>query len=76
MSMLRESGQIEADADTITFLWPDNTAKPEGEENAGQYNSIKLVDFHILKNRDGEQRKFTLSFDGELSKFTAPKKDK
>lgn len=55
MSDLKESGDLEADADVILALWP-----AEDTENKSRY----LVNWSLLKNRNGEKGTDTVMFDG------------
>ncbi len=58
MTSLRESGQIEQDADCILLLENLDAKKPNSDR--------ELI---IAKNKDGKTGKMTLTFKGELQKF-------
>lgn len=59
MSSLRESGQLEQDADAILLLHKDNPDNP---------NSQRIL--RIVKNKEGTVGKVTLDFDGNTQVFT------
>lgn len=64
-SDLRESGQLEQDADVIMMLHLEDKAKPAGKR--------KLT---ITKNKVGECRQTELVFDGKFQAFAHPKDEK
>ncbi len=59
LSDLRDSGQIEQDADLICFLYQDKTA------------GFDDVSLSVLKNRNGPVGKIYLSFDRSITRFYA-----
>jgi replicative DNA helicase len=63
MSDLRDSGNLEQDADTVTFLYRDE-----------YYNSATLdpcsADLEMIKNRHGRTGKQSLYFDKTITKFS------
>jgi replicative DNA helicase len=61
MSDIRESGDIEADADVILLL---HNRTPKGQE-------VGPVDIIVAKNRDGEEGIVGTIFDRPTSTFTA-----
>lgn len=58
MSQLRESGQIEQDADAILLLKLENEKDPSG---------ARIL--RIVKNKEGERGKIRLGFDGKTQLF-------
>lgn len=60
MSDLRESGQLEQDADVVMLLYRDNPDDPQSRR-------ILAVE----KNKEGEVGKLHLNFDGEIQTFRA-----
>ena len=66
MSDLRESGQIESDANIIMFIHrPEMYARDEQEKQ----NLIGQAEIIIAKNREGETGFEKLAFDGKKSRF-------
>lgn len=59
MSDLRESGQIEQDADVIMILQLEDETKPDGPRG-----------LYIAKNKQGRRFKITLAFDGAHQLFS------
>lgn len=66
MSDLRDSGEIEQDADVIAFLWP--LAADEGQP-------IRSIGMDMAKNRDGERGAFVLNFRGAMQSWTESTQD-
>lgn len=58
MSDLRDSGEIEQDADTIVFLWPLD----ESEDDA----QVRHIGCEVAKNRRGRRGSSVLLFEGAL----------
>lgn len=75
LSDLRDSGSIEQDADTVTFLYrenyqkTDNNATPEFQEESS-LGKIEIIEVDLKKNRNGEIGLMKLSFLMSLGKFT------
>lgn len=59
LSDLKGSGNIEQDSDVVLFIQADKT---ESKEQNAQ--------FHVAKNRYGQEGEFYLPFSGEISTFT------
>ena len=55
---LRESGQLEQDADTVAFIYEETNDGPN------------LRTFEVMKNRHGEKGHFKLKWDGGIQKFS------
>lgn len=58
LSSLRESGQIEQDADVVMLLWP---------EDMNNNRSRRVL--KVAKNKDGEHLKLMLEFDGATQRM-------
>ena len=67
LSDLRESGDLEQDADMVIFLYRDKENKllPEMQSE----DSKEEINVNIAKNRNGETRAFRLLFDKSYGKF-------
>jgi len=63
LSDLRESGQIEADADVVMMLYRDDYYRPEESDRPGE------VELHIKKHRNGPTGKVLLMFDAKTTTF-------
>jgi replicative DNA helicase len=67
MSDLRESGQLEQDADLILLLHRDDYYLPEGsEERAEAEGKATLI---VAKQKDGPTAEITLGFEKEFARF-------
>lgn len=66
LSDLRDSGEIEQDADAIIFLWP---LESEGE------NGIRHIGLDIAKNRQGKKSAFALEFEGAMQAWRQSTRD-
>ena len=63
LSDLRESGQIEQDADLVVFIYREEYYDPEGSQRPGE------ADLIIAKHRNGPLGEVTLTFRGLFPKF-------
>jgi replicative DNA helicase len=63
LSDLRESGQIEQDADLVMFIYRDDYYTKDNAENPG------FADLIIAKHRNGSLGKVPLYFRGEFGRF-------
>lgn len=71
LSDLRESGQIEQDADMVIFCWRPEYYNIENYEVGNEmFDSKGLFMFIIAKHRNGELGEIPLSFIGEQTKIT------
>lgn len=60
MSDLRDSGEVEQDADVIALLWP--LADDEGQE-------VRAIGFDLAKNRLGRRGTFAMNFVGATQRW-------
>lgn len=60
LSDLRDSGEIEQDADVILFLWP---LEPD------QGAELKHIGLEIAKNRQGKKGAFVMQFEGAMQSW-------
>ncbi|MEI6446936.1 MAG: replicative DNA helicase [Actinomycetes bacterium] len=63
LSDLRDSGQIEQDADLVMFIYRDEYYDPEGTQRPGE------ADLIIAKHRNGPLRDIPLTFQSKYPKF-------
>src|SRR5439155_8361849 len=63
LSDLRESGQIEQDADLVVFIYRDDYYHPETSERPGE------ADLLVAKHRNGGLGDVPLVFQGEFTRF-------
>ncbi|HEX7610520.1 MAG TPA: replicative DNA helicase [Solirubrobacteraceae bacterium] len=63
LSDLRESGNLEQDADLVMFIYRDDYYEKENSERPGE------ADLIIAKHRNGATGEVTLTFQGEYPKF-------
>jgi replicative DNA helicase len=63
LSDLRESGQIEQDADLVMFIYRDEYYNPETTDRPGEAEII------IAKHRNGGLGDIPLTFQGEYPRF-------
>jgi replicative DNA helicase len=64
LSDLRQSGNIEEDADVVAFLYRDEYYNPDKNANKGS------LEFLLRKNRNGPVGTIPLKFDGMTNKIT------
>lgn len=72
LSDLKNSGNIEEDADIVLGLYRDSYYKQKNTEkvsHAIQSNTIEPAEIIVLKNRDGETATARVSFEGRCSRF-------
>ena len=65
LSDLRESGSIEQDADLVLMLYQND----RNETNLDSYNSSKIIDLIIAKQRNGPIGNIQLKFDKNRTKY-------
>jgi replicative DNA helicase len=63
LSDLRESGQIEQDADLVMFIYREEYYDPEGTQRPGE------ADLIIAKHRNGPLGDIPLTFQSKYPKF-------
>ena len=63
LSDLRESGNVEQDADLVIFIYREEYYEPEDTERPGE------ADLFIAKHRNGAVGRVTLTFQSEYPKF-------
>jgi len=63
LSDLRESGQIEQDADLVIFIYREEYYDPEGTQRGGE------ADLIVAKHRNGPLGEVTLTFQPKFPKF-------
>ena len=70
LSDLRESGSIEQDADQVLFLYREDYYKNENQDptTAPAADTSEVI---VAKNRHGELRTVSLSWNGEFTQFTS-----
>lgn len=66
LSDLKESGEIESDADAVMFLYRESDYNPEAKRRFPNVTELTLA-----KNRGGKKGRVLLEFDGAHSKFYA-----
>lgn len=69
LSDLRESGEIEQDADVVIFVHREEYYNPKPENNG-------IAELIIAKCRDGETGQFEVSWDRRITKFSDIRKEK
>jgi replicative DNA helicase len=72
LSDLKNSGNIEEDADIVLGLYRDSYYKQKNTEkvsHAIQSNTIEPAEIIVLKNRDGETATARVTFEGRCSRF-------
>ena len=62
LSDLRESGDIEADADIVIFIYRDELYNPDG-------GKMGIAELHIAKHRNGPVGVVPLRFDASTTTF-------
>ena len=67
LSDLKNSGNIEEDADVVLGLYRDSYYK--SKEKATYENNIENAEIIVLKNRDGETRTAKVAFEGRCARF-------
>ena len=71
MSVLRESGSIEQDADIVSFLYRDDYYNKESKTS----DSTSISEFIIGKNRSGSTTTIDLLFKRDMATFLSFRKD-
>jgi len=68
---LKDSGNIEEDADTILIAVQDTTEEAVKIANANGINPQNIINLGVVKNREGGTGLHTLYFDKEIQKIMA-----
>lgn len=69
LSDLRDSGQIEQDADVVALLYRDEVYNPNTVDKG-------IVEILVAKNRQGPPRTIRARFDGKTMRFTSLKQER
>ncbi len=70
LSMLRDSGSLEQDADNVYFLYNDGTTPAETERNERDLPSPETVEFIVAKARNGPTDSVMLNWQKTWMEFT------
>jgi replicative DNA helicase len=67
---LKDSGDIEADADTILLMWPDGTDADDAKRYDSVHGSYMSLKYNIAKQREGERdQKGKFIFKNHIGRF-------